>query len=93
MHKPRFNRIFFVVLVLAAFIQVGCVARSTNANEVGVQFCKFACTSTQAAIIEPGRRPASAHENRGLIKPPSCASTQDACNKMTWLDFGVSFIA
>ncbi|MDF1564857.1 MAG: SPFH domain-containing protein [Deltaproteobacteria bacterium] len=33
----------------------GCVPRSTDANEVGVRFCKIFCGEERAEIIEPGR--------------------------------------
>lgn len=44
-----------VALVVLSGLLGACIARSTDANEVGVKFCKIFCGSQRAELVEPGR--------------------------------------
>ncbi len=41
--------------ILWLLVATGCIARSTDANEVGVKFCKIFCGEERVETIEPGR--------------------------------------
>jgi len=44
-----------LVALLALLASPACLPRSTDANEVGVKFCKIFCGSNKVETVEPGR--------------------------------------
>ncbi|MEO1482943.1 MAG: SPFH domain-containing protein [Myxococcota bacterium] len=48
-------KIRLTVIVMGLLLGTACVPRSTDANEVGVRFCKFMCFGKKTEVISPGR--------------------------------------